>query len=149
MVCKNCTESLRVWTTGKRDALKFGVPMVWTEPSNHSDDCYFCLVNIIGINKKNRRWLKYPDSSSARRPISHSEQVPVPTSQQFDDEPTRSADISRESNENEFEYAGSSFRPQRFNQNELNDLVRDLGLSKKDAELLVSRFNEKNLIDNY
>lgn len=36
--------------------------------------------------------------------------------------------------------------PQLFGQRELNDLVRDLGLSKKAAELLASRLQEKHLL---
>ena len=57
VVCKTCTEHLREWTTGKRKSLKFGVPMVWREPTNHIDDCYFCMVNVSGINRNNRhKW---------------------------------------------------------------------------------------------
>ena len=37
--------------------------------------------------------------------------------------------------------------PQRFWQEELSDLVRDLGLSKRSAELLASRLDKKNLLD--
>lgn len=33
-----------------------------------------------------------------------------------------------------------------FNQFELNDLVRDLGLLKENSEILASRFKEKNLL---
>jgi len=54
IVYKTCTKHLRQWTKGKRSCLKFGVPMVWREPKNHFDDCYFCIVNIIGINRNNR-----------------------------------------------------------------------------------------------
>ena len=36
--------------------------------------------------------------------------------------------------------------PVKFTQGELNDLVRDLGLSKEAAELLASRLNEKHLL---
>ncbi|GBN94844.1 hypothetical protein AVEN_266158-1 [Araneus ventricosus] len=36
--------------------------------------------------------------------------------------------------------------PQSFSQSELNDLVRDLGLSKHGAELLGSRLKNKNLL---
>ncbi|KAI6658231.1 hypothetical protein LOD99_15500 [Oopsacas minuta] len=37
--------------------------------------------------------------------------------------------------------------PQTFTQGELNDLVRDLDLSKDKAELLASRLKQKNLLD--
>jgi hypothetical protein len=33
-----------------------------------------------------------------------------------------------------------------FDQNELNDLIRDLNLSKKSSELLASRLKEKNVL---
>ena len=36
--------------------------------------------------------------------------------------------------------------PQQFNQLELNDLVRDLDLSKQAAEILASRLNEKHVL---
>ena len=37
--------------------------------------------------------------------------------------------------------------PQTFSQGELNDLVRDLDLSKEKAELLASRLKQKKLLD--
>jgi hypothetical protein len=37
---------------GKRRHLKFSVPMVWREPKNNYDDCYFC--NLHGANRKKR-----------------------------------------------------------------------------------------------
>ena len=51
-VCTTCLETLRSWSQGKNAKLKFDVPMVWREPKNHVDDCYFCLVNVKGFNKK-------------------------------------------------------------------------------------------------
>ena len=36
--------------------------------------------------------------------------------------------------------------PQQFNQSELNDLVRDLDLSKQAAEIVTSRLNEKHVL---
>ena len=51
IVCKTCVESLRGWTNGKLK-LKFAVPMIWREPKNHFDDCYFCLNNMNGFNEK-------------------------------------------------------------------------------------------------
>lgn len=38
--------------------------------------------------------------------------------------------------------------PQHFNQAELNDLLRDLNLSKEPSEVLVSRLKEKNLLES-
>jgi hypothetical protein len=78
IVCKTCKEHLHQWTNGKRSCLKFGVPMVWKKPKNHFDDCYFCIVIIIGINRNNHDKWSYPDLPSARRTVPHSDLVPVP-----------------------------------------------------------------------
>lgn len=42
------------------------------------------------------------------------------------------------------EYGGGTSAPQLFSQNELNDLIRDLNLSKQASELLASRLKENN-----
>lgn len=148
IVCNTCCVNLRQWTQGKRNRLKFGVPMVWREPRNHLDDCYFCLVSIAGINRKNRNKWQYPDLPSARRPIPHSEDVPIP----------KLIDSSELSSEFEYNTANdlsdcdSVFEdtetiPQRFNQCELNNLIRDLALSKEASEVLASRLNDKKLLE--
>ena len=49
------------------------------------------------------------------------------------------AQESQEDEETDF----SDDRPHRFSQNEFNDLVRDLNLSKSSSELLASRLKEK------
>lgn len=127
--------------------------MAWREPKNHVDDCYFCLVRITGIYKKIHSKWTYPDLPSARRHISHSDEVPIPT---FHVLHILSNDVEHYSDAlglldvddtSDCDYERTSSSHQRFNQNELSDLVRDLSLSKKAAELLASRLNEKNLLD--
>ncbi len=77
-VCKQCTEHLRQWTKGTRKSMRFAIPMVLREPKNHVDDCYFCALNLKGINRKNRQTLAYHNLASAIRPVPHSEELPVP-----------------------------------------------------------------------
>ena len=77
-VCKTCVENLRLWKNGKLKGLRFGVPMVWREPQNHHDDCYFCMVNIKGFNHYKKRKWEYPHLKSARRPILHCQSISVP-----------------------------------------------------------------------
>ncbi|KAJ4447519.1 hypothetical protein ANN_09526 [Periplaneta americana] len=43
-VCRSCVEELRSWKNGKRKSLPFGIPMIWREPTNHGDNCYFCTA---------------------------------------------------------------------------------------------------------
>ena len=59
----------------KQAALNFGVPMVWREQVNNFDDCYFCLCNLAGYNKKNKKDIEYPNLRSAIRPILHGPDV--------------------------------------------------------------------------
>lgn len=138
--------------------MPFGIPMVWREPKDHNSDCYFCLTNTKGIGKKNRHAISYPSIPSAIRPIPHSETLPVPVFKGF----VSSEDEGSEYNDQEafdkmhegmvVESEGSSsdanksLTSQQFSKPELNDLVRDLSLSKKAAELLASRLKEKNLL---
>lgn len=157
IVCHNCEEMLRDWTKGKRKGLPFGVPMVWREPRDHISDCYFCIVSTKGVGKKNRHTVDYPSIPSAIRPIPHCDELPVPlfhglaTVEDTDSEHEHEADEGchdehQESSEDSSSGTQQSPVPQQFKQPELNDLVRDLGLSKAAAELLASRLQEKNLL---
>ena len=98
--------------------------MLWSEPTNHETDCYFCLADVKGMNKRLPPQWKYPEVDSARQPQPHSDQVPVP--------------VYRET---------QAETPSKFDQRELNELVRDLGLSEEYAELLASRLKDKNCLD--
>ena len=60
--------------------MPFAIPMFWKEPKDHSSDCYFCLTNKTGITSKSKHTVKYPDLPSAMRPVSHTEELPVPKS---------------------------------------------------------------------
>ena len=144
MVCKACTEYLRQWSKGKKSCLKFGIPMVWREPTNHVTDCYFCAIDVTGINRKNRSSLKYPDLESARRPVAHCDEIPVPVFGELPD--ISDEDSSSDQADEEEGVVFCDDAPHPFSQMELNDLVRDLSLSKSSAELLASRLKEKNLL---
>ena len=62
-VCKQCTETLRLWTKSKVSCMWFGIPMVWREPKNHHDDCFFCVVDMTGWNQRKKKEWCYPDQS--------------------------------------------------------------------------------------
>ena len=76
---KSCYNGLTAWFNGKKVAFNFAVPMVWREPWNHADDCYFCLTNITSFNASSRKKIKYPNLRSAMKPVPHSDDLPVPT----------------------------------------------------------------------
>lgn len=145
-VCKSCVEGLRNWSKGKKQSLGFGIPMVWREPQNHTDDCYFCMVNTSGFNSKNKKDIIYPDIPSARRPVLHSELLPVPVPKDLELCSTDSSSVAGGSDVDVNYHPDTTDKPQLFLQTELNDLVRDLSLPKNSAELLGSRLKAKNLL---
>ena len=79
--CASCNSMLSAWMNGKKKAMPFSVPMIWREPKNHFNDCYFCMTNIVGFTKKNKSKITYPNYESARKPVPHDETNPplVPT----------------------------------------------------------------------
>ncbi|KAJ8729128.1 hypothetical protein PYW08_000709 [Mythimna loreyi] len=78
--CTTCSTNLIKWLNKKKRSLPFGVPMVWREPTNHANDCYFCLTPPIqhGISRKKKRSVVYPDVASVSRPVPHGINLPVP-----------------------------------------------------------------------
>jgi hypothetical protein len=104
--------------------------MVLREPKDHSIDCYFCLTNITGITSKSKHTVKYPNVPSALRPVPHNEELPIPkppANVNMDDEDSAIDEADLE----QVEASCSSSEPNLLTQGDLNDLVRNLNLSKK------------------
>lgn len=129
--------------------MPFGEPMIWTRPTNHAVDCYFCLAVVTG-NNRNKRW-KYPETSSAKRPRPHSNLLPVPVLPELRDAEAvvdANEDFLMSSDPTESEASGSSQgAAKKFNQSDLNDLARELELSKSNSEVLASRLGERNMLE--
>ena len=130
--------------------------MVWRELRNHGSDCYFCLTNITGFNASSRKKIKYPNLRSAMRPVPHSDDLPVPTPpvnkdllSSLDEEMPSREDSAESISLQDIEstYSGTSGNePHWITQEDLNDLARDLYLSKQQSELLASRLKQWNLV---
>ena len=45
---------------------------------DHITDCYFCMINLKGINRKNNHPVQYSNVPFAISPIPHSQDLPVP-----------------------------------------------------------------------
>ena len=132
--------------------------MTWQEPTDHTTDCYFCLVNTKFIGKKNRHKISYPSMPSAIRPTLNSDELSILVfkrvlrsedvgSDQDQETADETQEILSESGDPSYE-TPQSLTPQQFSQPELNDLERDLGLSKNAAEVLASRIQEKNQLSH-
>ena len=111
------------------------------------------MTNIKGFSRKNKSKISCPVCRSAIKPIVHDPDLPVPQPP-AEKEDTLSVDegasISTESEEDlietdpSFQHASA---PLLINQERLNDLVRDLYLSKENAEVLGSRLQQWNLLE--
>ncbi|GFW81909.1 uncharacterized protein TNCV_2885831 [Trichonephila clavipes] len=78
VVCSACVKELRQWFQGKKKSFRFAVPVIWSEPKNHSDDCYFCSCSVQGFNLKNRKDISYPTIIlSAIRPVPQGPDLPI------------------------------------------------------------------------
>ena len=122
--------------------------MTWKEPKNYTDDCYFCAINLTGINKKKHKSFIYPNLPLALRPVAHCDEIPIPVFKELPDVPNENLDVSFEEEDdlNDNDFVPKSSEPILFNQDELSNLIRDLNLSKESSELLASRLNDRNLL---
>lgn len=121
--------------------------MVWREPKNHGDDCYFCSCEVQEYNSRTKTKISYPHLKSAIRPVHHGSDGVISTSPNtLDIISSNSESANSQSDDIGYSPPETSDEPQPFTQNELNDLVRDLGLPKDSSELLGSRLRAKNLL---
>jgi hypothetical protein len=151
--CGTCRSTLEAWFRGERRKMPFAIPRIWREPKDHISDCFFCLVNVSNIRRaKDRNKIVYPNVPSSTAPVSHSDTFPVPippkSSKSVSSESSSSSESEVIENFEEdpvFENAelGHPYFP---NQDDLDDLVRDLNLTKSGAELLASRLKQWNLL---
>ena len=133
--------------------MKFAISRVWREPTNHTNDCYFCMVDPSNRRTgKNAPAIVYPSIPSSIAAVPHFDQLPIPI-------PTRSQDLisADESTTDEDDITIDDYvvnsnleekKPYNLNQKNLNDLIIDLGLTKSNADLLTSRLEQWNLLDD-
>ena len=100
---------------------------------------------------KNAPAIVYPSIPSSIVPVSHSDQLPVPIPNRSKDLVSADESTTDEDNIKIDAYVLNSNleekKPCYPNQKDLNDLIRDLGLTKSNAELLTSRLKQWNLLD--
>lgn len=133
--------------------MPFGTPMIWREPMHHSTDCYFCQTVVRGFSSKNKNKIIYPDCRSADEPLLHNSELPVPTSPNKivleDEDDNGETSNESELNDSDFEPGGCAkafVEPKLFSKSDVNDLVRDLDLSKQNSKVLASRMQERRCL---
>ena len=148
----SCVDSLRSWSHGKDEHLLFAIPVIWREQIDHVADCYFCMVNVKGFNKKHKHLLQYPNFNSALRPVPHVVDAPKPVfsclSDLEEDDTLRYSSTSTDDDMSDDSSSKSCWLlpPSSFDHAEIDDLIRDLNLPKQSSELLASRLQEKHLL---
>ena len=154
-VCKQRSETLRFLTQGKATSMRFLVPMVWGKPITIMKTL-FLQGGYYRMESAKEDWY-YPDVESARRPIPHCPEVPLPV---FISLPHLTADatlleVMEDTDSSCSNYSSTSVapeasslstKPKPFSQGQLNDLVRDLNLSRESSEILASRLGEHGIL---
>ncbi|KAL6461702.1 hypothetical protein MHYP_G00298470 [Metynnis hypsauchen] len=151
---EHCKKTLEGWYRGEKRAMHFAVPRIWREPTDHSTNCYFCMVDPSKRRTgKNATSVTYPDIPSSIAPVPHCPEPCTNTSRQSNTTFRRKQQVSRSATQEDVEdhdfssCADEEQKPYYPNQKDLNDLIRDLGLTKSNAELLTSRLKQWNLLD--
>ena len=144
--CLDCNNKLSKWFAGKNVSLEFAVLMIWGEQKDYITDCYFCLTKIEEYNQKNKKSIVYPNLASAIGPVPHFVHLPVPIPPVNLPVVSEKSDESSENSGTDFDSCVSERRPHFISQNDLNDLVRDLNLSKDKSKLWALRLKQWNLL---
>ncbi|XP_076365832.1 uncharacterized protein LOC143254555 [Tachypleus tridentatus] len=145
---EHCKKTLEGWYRGEKRAMKFTIPRFWREPTDHLSNCYFCMVDPSKRRaSKNASVIMYQDLPSSIAPVRHCPELPVPTPPERKQPPSEESSKSEEEVDVEdpdynFRDAAGDKNPYYPNQRDLNDLIRDLGLTKSNAELLTSGFKD-------
>jgi hypothetical protein len=126
------------------------IPMIWRELKDHITDCDFCLINVMGFPIKSKHSISNPNLASASQPLTHDENLPIPTppaTWMLCDDDDDDDDTSTENEPTTTAGAvtdGPDIWPSAPStlhliiQDELNNPVTDSYLSKMQAELLGS-----------
>ena len=105
---------------------------------------HFICMNFTGVNKKSKHHVVYSDIPSTRKTVPHGPEIPVPSA-------PKDIDIAEESDTELEDMDTSASIPNKnkamaLSQTQLNDITRDLRLSKESAQLLRSHLDESNLL---
>ncbi|XP_076334606.1 uncharacterized protein LOC143238343 [Tachypleus tridentatus] len=76
--CEHCKKTLEGWYRGEKRALRFAIPRIWREPTDHSSNCYVCMVDPSKHRAgKNASATMYPDLPSSIVPVAHCPELPA------------------------------------------------------------------------
>jgi hypothetical protein len=76
--CSSCSRTLAGWLTGTHKLMRSALPMVWRQPREHLNNCYFCMTKITGFSRFSMHKMECPNIPITLRPVSHDDSVPLP-----------------------------------------------------------------------
>ena len=148
MCCPTCMKTLSAWYEGKNVPMTNGVPIIWREQKDHSNDGYFCQHDFTGCTTaKKKKHIVYPSLQSGIHPAEHSENLPVPKPTDQEMQSSISADKYSSGEYVEPNDPENKNKPIPFSQEALYDLCRDLYLTKEKSQFLASSLQECNLLE--
>ena len=92
---------LQVGTGEKKRTMKSAIPRIWLQPTDHSSNCYFCMVHTKRRTGKKTPQIVYPDIPSYIAPAPHCPEVPVPTPPKRDQPPAGDSSMLSKSDSEE------------------------------------------------
>lgn len=126
-ICEYCHRSLLKWMNDcDMTGLDFSDPMRWQKPTNHNEDCYFCLTNIDTNTGK----IEYADVKTVIKPIPNKTPNAMKSTSPTVEPPTMSTCDESE----------------QISPNELDAIIRDLDLGERRIEILVNGMEETNML---
>ena len=138
--------------------MRYAMLHIWREPSNHHSDCYLCLMDPSKRRKGKTPLLLNTNIPSSIAPVPHNtSNLPVPNPPQKAQQMVAvesSEDSEMEVGEPSLSFgvrrcqrSGDERCPYYPNQEDINDLIGEMALTKSNAELLVSRLKQWELLD--
>lgn len=77
--CELCKRTLEGWYRGENRAMRFAIPRIWREPTDHSSNCFFCMVDPSKRRAgRNAPAIIYPNLLSSIAPVPHCPEIPIP-----------------------------------------------------------------------
>ncbi|XP_011058618.1 PREDICTED: uncharacterized protein LOC105148524 [Acromyrmex echinatior] len=115
----------------------FSKPMIWRSPTNHATDCFFCLTNMKGYNRKNKNLISYPQVRSVNFPVpihtntNDSKEINEEELEDLNDEDLLDGSLECDESQNfsteESDFEENTADAEKWDQDEVSDLCRDLG----------------------
>lgn len=154
VVCVTCYVHLKQWKKDGTRAMAYRTPMIWLPRTTHNpEECYCCRTDTRYYKFSNRDHIKYANVDTVRVAVLRDSGEVAHQLRQMSvsDTGTSSEQQSSSASSVVLEEKPLPVRqtPRHFmSQSELNDLIRDLRLSKKSAEMMGSRMQQFHFLDD-